>query len=182
MALRRREALALAGVALAAAGTGFVLGPHLLNRQSVDTRAISAARFKDLDGATRDLSKWHGKVLVLNFWATWCAPCREEIPMLMVARDKYAPLGVEIVGIAIDIASKVAEYVKQMQIAYPVLVADAGGLELMRALGNTAGGLPYTVIVDARGNPAKRKLGALKQDEIEFLLADVVRKPLGGSA
>jgi hypothetical protein len=97
--------------------------------------------------------------------------------MLMAEREKYAQLGVEVVGIAIDMAAKVSEYARTMGIHYPILVADAGGLELMRSLGNTVGGLPFTVVVDRRGVPVKRKLGALKRDEFEFLLADVVREP-----
>ena len=177
MALRRREALALGGVALVAGGAGLILGPRLLQRESGDAQAIAMARFLDLAGAPRSLSEWSGRVLVLNFWATWCAPCREEIPMLMASREKYARSGLEVVGIAIDLASKVSEFAREMRINYPILVADAGGLDLMRKLGNTAGGLPYTVVVDQQGNPTRRKLGALSRAELESMVAELIRKP-----
>ena len=179
MSLQRREALALAGVALAAATAGFVVGPWLLRRDSGDAGAIAAARFSDLAGGTRSLAEWRGQILVLNFWATWCAPCREEIPMLMAARDKYSGLGVEIVGIAIDTAAKVTEYVSQMKIRYPVLLADAGGLDLMRKLGNQASGLPYTVLLDRSGAPTARKLGALRQEELDSMLAGLLAQRAG---
>jgi len=176
MALRRREAFALAGVALAAATAGFVLGPRLLQRNPDEAASIAAARFQDLAGAIRSLSEWHGRILLLNFWATWCAPCREEIPMLMELRSEYLPFGIEFVGIAIDMAAKVSDYVRQMRIDYPILLADAGGLDLMRKLGNTVGGLPYTVLLDRRGNPVRRKLGALRRDELLGMLKPLLER------
>jgi thiol-disulfide isomerase/thioredoxin len=174
MSLRRREALALGGVALAAGAAGFLLGPRMLQRDSGTAATVAGARFPDLKGNSRSLTEWRGKVVVLNFWATWCAPCREEIPMLMDIRRKYALNGVEIIGIAIDMEAKVAEYVKEMKIDYPILIADAGGLELMRLLGNKASGLPYNVLLDREGSPRGRKLGALHQEELEKLLEPMI--------
>lgn len=174
MSLRRREALALAGVALLAGAAGFLLGPGMLQRQSGTAATLAGVRFPDLRGVPRDLAEWRGKVVVLNFWATWCAPCREEIPMLMEVRRKYASKSVEVVGIAIDMEAKVAEYVNEMKIDYPILIADAGGLELMRLLGNKASGLPYNVLLDREGNPRERKLGALHQEELERWLAPMI--------
>lgn len=171
--------LALAGVALAATGAGFAVGPWLLRRTSGDVRALAGARFNDLLGGTRSLAEWRGKVVVLNFWATWCAPCREEIPMLVAARERYAGSGVEILGIAIDTAAKVTEYVAQMKIPYPILLAGADGLELMRNLGNQASGLPFTVLVDRAGRPAARKLGALRQEDLDSMLAGLLAHESG---
>ena len=113
-------------------------------------------------------------MLVCNFWATWCAPCREEIPVLMAARQKYGPKTLEIVGIAVDRAAKVGEFARSLGISYPVLVSDAEGLELMRKLGNEGGGLPYTVFVDRQGVVAHRKLGALKSAELEGILEPLI--------
>jgi len=110
---------------------------------------------------------------VCNFWATWCAPCREEMPLLLSARAKYASKGVEIVGIAVDNAAKVREFSTALGITYPILLAEADGLELMRKLGNAAGGLPYTVFLDREGRPVEHKLGALKAAELDRILTEM---------
>ena len=176
MAPARREWLILAGAGLAAAAAGFLAGPALLRLGSdAAAEALGAAGFDDLQGRRRRLAEWRGKVLVCNFWATWCAPCREEIPLLIAARQKYGPAGVEIVGIAIDNASKVREFAATFRIAYPILVAEADGLDLMRELGNTGGGLPYTVIADREGSLVHRKLGALKEAELEGFLGPLAK-------
>jgi thiol-disulfide isomerase/thioredoxin len=172
----RREALILGGAGLAAAAAGFLVGPALLQLGGGrEEGALAQAVFKDLDGKSRRLAEWQGRALVCNFWATWCAPCREEIPLLIAARQKYGPSGVEIVGIAIDNAAKVREYAASFNISYPVLLAEADGLDLMRQLGNSAGGLPYTVIADRRGGVVHRKLGALKQAELNGFLEPLAK-------
>jgi thiol-disulfide isomerase/thioredoxin len=172
----RRQTLLLGGAGLVAAAAGFLAGPALLRLGGDDvTRALAAASFADLDGRQRSLADWKGKVLVCNFWATWCAPCREEIPMLVSMRDKYATSGVEIVGIAIDNAAKVRLFSASVRITYPILLGEADGLDLMRQLGNTGGGLPYTVITDRDGKPAHRKLGALKAEELDGFLGPLTR-------
>ena len=169
-----RRALIVTGVAAAAAG--FVAGPLLWQMFDRGGSAwLDDAAFEDLDGGRRRLSEWRARTLVLNFWATWCAPCREEIPLLMAARERHAARGLEIVGIAIDLAAKVGEYAKALGIGYPVLVSDGAGLALMRRLGNSAGGLPFTVFVNREGEVAQRKLGALNQVELE----EAVRRLLG---
>ncbi len=170
MALARREALILGGVAVVAAAAGLLVGPRLLEPRGGDVEALRGASFTDLSGKVRTLAEWQGRPLVVNFWATWCAPCREEIPMLMAAKRKFGPSGLEIVGIAIDKAAKVAEFTATFGISYPVVIADAGGLDLMRRLGNSAGGLPYTLFLDRSGAVVRRRLGALKQPELDDAL------------
>jgi thiol-disulfide isomerase/thioredoxin len=174
---RRREALILGAAGIAAAAAGFLAGPALLKLggEGGESRALRGAKFADLDGKIRQMDEWSGKLLLCNFWATWCAPCREEIPLLMDARAKYAPSGFEVVGIAIDNVDKVRQYAVSMKISYPVLVAEAEGLELMRDLGNSGGGLPYTVLADRGGAIVRRKLGALKAPELDDILAPFAR-------
>ena len=177
----RREALILGVAGLAAAAAGFLVGPTILRQadgeqRGTGNRALPAASLPDLAGHTRRLSEWQGRVLICNFWATWCAPCREEIPLLTATRAKYALAGVEVVGIAIDNAAKVRDFAASFNISYPILLAEADGLDLMRQLGNTGGGLPYTVIADREGSLVHRKLGAFKEAELNTVLG-----PLAGT-
>ena len=172
----RREALILGAAGLAAAAAGFLVGPLLLQDRRRGDSVLRSATLVDLAGKPRQLAEWEGRILVLNFWATWCAPCREEIPLLMAARSKYASTGVEIVGIAIDNAAKVRDFSTSFKISYPILVAEADGLDLMRKLGNSAGGLPYTVVADRQGNVVHRKLGAFTQEDLDAILSLLARK------
>jgi len=166
MALSRREWLLLGGVGTAAAIAGAALGPILL-QSGGGAAELLATPMPDPAGRMRRVSDWQGQVVICNFWATWCAPCREEIPMLVDLREHYASQGVEIVGIAVDNAAKVGEFAAKYHISYPLLIAEAGGLDLLRKLGNTAGALPFTVILDRRGEIVSRKLGILRRTEIE---------------
>jgi len=171
MARARRELLILGGAGLAAAAAGFLAGPALLRLGGRGGGgALPSESFVDLNGRMRRLEEWKGKVLVCNFWATWCAPCREEIPLLIAAREKYVSLGAEIVGIAIDNAAKVSEFAASFRIGYPILLAQSDGLDLMRRLGNTGGGLPYTVVADRDGRLVHHKLGALRASELDGFL------------
>jgi len=166
MALTRREWLALGSAGIAAAIAGAVIGPILL-RSDRGAADLLAAPLPDLYGRSRRLSEWQGMVVLCNFWATWCAPCREEIPMLVDLHRTYAKKSFEVVGIAIDNAANVREFAAKYRISYPVLIAETGGLDLVRKLGNTAGALPYTVMLDRRGAILSRKLGILHRRDIE---------------
>ena len=174
----------LGAAGLAAAAAGFLLGPFLLQSTNRDSAgegaaaeglALRSATLVDLVGQSRKLSEWQGRILMCNFWATWCAPCLEEIPLLIAAREKYASAGVEIVGIAIDNPYKVIDFTASFKISYPILIAEANGLDLMRKLGNSAGGLPYTVVADRQGNVVHRKLGVLKQQDLDRILGPLAR-------
>jgi thiol-disulfide isomerase/thioredoxin len=176
MAASRREALLLGAAGVAAAAAGFLIGPLLLGPgRRKQEQLLQSASFPDLDARPRKLSEWQGRVLICNFWATWCTPCREEIPMLVALRGKYGSQGLEIVGIAIDQVVKVREFSASFKISYPVLVADSGALDLMKELGNPGGGLPYTVVVDRKGELVHRQLGLLKQAEVEALVVPLLR-------
>lgn len=166
MALGRREWLVLGGVGAAAALAGAVLGPILLQSRS-GAADLLATPLPGLDGRPRRLSDWQGKVVLCNFWATWCAPCREEIPMLVDLREQYLAQGFEVVGIAVDNADKVREFAAKYHVTYPILIAEAAGLDLMQKLGNTAGALPFTVMLDGKGSILSRKLGILRRKDLE---------------
>lgn len=166
----RREWLALTGVGLAAAAAGTLLWPRL-NPEASAIRMLMATNFSDLAGNIRQISDWRGKILVCNFWATWCAPCREEMPLFARMQMEYADKSVQFVGIGIDQVSKMREFSKSFRIPYPLLVAGAETLGLMQKLGNASGGLPFTIVLDRGGRLAARHLGALQQAELAPLLA-----------
>jgi len=166
MSLSRREWLIVGGVGAVAAIAGAVVAPILLQNRS-GAAELLATPLPDLSGQPRRLAEWQGKIVLCNFWATWCAPCRKEIPMLVALRNQYAAQGFEIVGIAVDNEAKVSEFASKYGISYPILVAEARGIDLIRALGNTAGALPFTVILDRSGAIVSRKLGILHITEIE---------------
>jgi thiol-disulfide isomerase/thioredoxin len=132
--------------------------------------ALMAAKLPDLDAHPQSLEQWRGKVIVVNFWATWCAPCRDEIPELIKFQTEYAPKGVQIVGIAIDQADKVRPYATKMKMNYPILVGEADGVELAQQAGNPLGGLPFTVVLDRRGNAVQSHLGSLTADKLQEII------------
>lgn len=170
----RRRLLRVIGVGLAAAVSGALLSWRL-GREPDEVAVLREAQFSDLAGKRRTLLEWQGQILVINFWATWCEPCREEIPAFTRVRQKLLRKGVEFVGIAIDQAAKVALFTNTTPINYPVLLTATNGLDLMRKLGNPSGGLPFTVIVNQSGRIVFRNLGALTGPRVEGELSGMVR-------
>lgn len=124
----------------------------------------------DTAGQLQTLAQWRGKTLVLNFWATWCAPCRDEIPDLISIRRQYAVKSVEIVGIALDNAQAVSPYARDMKINYPIVIGEGAALDLARALGNPSGALPYTVAIAPDGTILMRHLGRLPKAKFQSIL------------
>jgi thiol-disulfide isomerase/thioredoxin len=120
------------------------------------------------------MSQWRGMVLVVNFWATWCAPCREEIPELMRVQRKYASNGVQLVGIAIDNVSKVRDYADEMRIDYAVLIGSMETLGITKDLGNRAQVLPFTLVLDRAGKVAYAHVGALSEGSLGAKLAPLL--------
>ena len=169
MTISRRDALLIGAAGAVAAAAGAVAGALALQSRS-GAAELLAARYPDMDGRVRRLLDWRGSVLLCNFWATWCAPCREEVPILVAAKQQWASRGFEVVGIGIDSADKIREFSKTYRVNYPVLVADGSALELLRKLGNQAGGLPYSVILDRTGSITQRHLGPLKASDLSRVL------------
>jgi thiol-disulfide isomerase/thioredoxin len=170
----RRELLILGAVAAAAAVAGGLVGALALQSHTGAAELLSSS-FPDLSGRPRRLTEWRGRPLMCNFWAPWCAPCREELPLLDAVQRQHAAIGLQVVGIAVDNAVNVRQYLETVQIGFPVLVGNAGAIDLMRRLGNTAGGLPFTVAVDAAGRVRQRKLGAYSAAELQAELAGLLR-------
>ena len=124
----------------------------------------------DRQGVPRSLSEWKGRLLVINFWATWCEPCRREIPLLKTLRQEHAADGLEVVGIALDFDDAVRKYADDKDIDYPLLLGEQGGLETVDAFGMEML-LPFTVFADDRGRILTVKIGELHAGEAEFILA-----------
>jgi thiol-disulfide isomerase/thioredoxin len=174
MSPARREALILGGVAAAAAAIGGLAGVLALQSRSGAAQLLGS-RFHDVAGQPRRLQEWEGKALACNFWATWCAPCREEIPLLAAAQQQYASLGLQVVGIAVDNAANVRQFEQTVRIGYPVLLADPSAIDLMRKLGNSSGGLPFTVLLDRQGRVAGRRLGPYSGADLEAAVAALLQ-------
>lgn len=141
---------------------------------------LLAAHFPDLEGRERAFGEWKGQVLVVNFWATWCAPCREEIPVFVAMEDKYGARGLQIVGLAIDKAGQVRDFARELGINYPLLIVGFEAVEIMRPLGNTAGALPFSVIYDRDGQAILAKLGGFHADDLEAKLLPLLDGRGGG--
>jgi peroxiredoxin len=127
-----------------------------------------------LDGTKVSLADLRGKVVVLNFWATWCVPCREEMPEFVKAQRELGDRGVQFVGIAIDQPDKVDAFAAELQLNYPALVGGYGAIELSKAMGNRLGALPFTVIVNRAGRVAHTQLGPLKDAQLRSILGQLL--------
>ena len=128
----------------------------------------------DLGGKPQQLEQWRGRVLVVNFWATWCAPCREEIPALIRVQKKHDPKRVQIVGIALDSADKVREYAVEMKIDYALLIGGMDTLGAVKEAGNHAGVLPFTLVLDRAGRVVHTHAGALTEAALDAVLAPLL--------
>lgn len=124
--------------------------------------------FPDAQGSQQSLKQWLGKPVVVNFWATWCPPCVKEMPDLEALHQKYPD--VHFLGLAVDTAVNVRKFNEKVQVTYPLLLIGHGGIERMRSMGNRAGGLPFTVVYDAKGQVAQTILGQVKPDELEKII------------
>lgn len=158
----------------AAAGVAYQQWRMVSSPEAGAIQALSAAQFQDLEGRAQKLEEWRGKVLVVNFWATWCAPCREEIPVFVKLQEKYGRQGLQFVGIAIDQVSKVQPFAAELGMNFPVLIGSADAIELTRKLGNRASVLPFTVVLTRDGRVAAVEVGAMKEAQIEPFLASLL--------
>ena len=167
--LSRRHAL-YAGVATLAAAAGVTVAWRRHAAQAVpqeDLNNVWTAEFDTPKGETLKLADFSGKPLVLNFWATWCPPCVEEMPLLDAFFRQNVSNGWQVIGLAIDQPSLVKRFMGQFPVDYPIALGGMNGSELGRLLGNAQGGLPFTVVFDAAGNVKVQKLGKLSADEIK---------------
>ena len=124
----------------------------------------------DLNGERRYLSEWKGKLIAINFWATWCAPCREEIPAFVELQEKYATQGLQFIGIALQQADEVRDFIEEYNVNYPSLVGGDEVIKVASQLGNNIGAMPYTVIINSKGKIAYTHRGPLSKIEAEAVI------------
>ena len=174
----RNLGMAAVAVAFAAAGLlvyqwqhgGLAAGPDPV----ASGQRLLSARLNGLDGNLQSIEQWRGKVLIVNFWATWCAPCREEIPEFVKTQAKFSANGVQFVGIAVDTAERVAIYAKEMGINYPLLIGGIETMDLARDVGDRAGVLPFSLIIDRTGRVVTTVIGVLKPERLEKELQPLI--------
>ena len=125
---------------------------------------------KDLDGKLRSAAEWDGKVIILNFWATWCPPCRREMPAFIEFQEAYESKGVTFIGIALDEKDAVIDFTDPLGMNYPILMAEEEGIQLAQNYGNRLNVLPFTVIIDRKGNIIKHFSREVSHDDIEKIV------------
>jgi thiol-disulfide isomerase/thioredoxin len=164
-----------------AAGLGLAAGAYLgLSRapgssgpaqSAID--ALYATTLPDLETRPQPMAQWKDRILIVNFWATWCPPCREEIPGLIRAQSRSSSKNVQIVGIALDTQEKVAEFTKSVGINYPVVIGGLDAISLTEMLGNKSGALPYTVFISPGGKLARTHLGLVSEAQVDRVVAEM---------
>src|SRR5688572_4616107 len=156
-------------VAVLFAALGVFLGHWQTQPQPAQPSAVShllSQSMEDARGQTQSLAQWKGKVLVVNFWAPWCAPCVDEMPELSALQAEIAPTQAQILGIGIDSPANIAEFATRYTIGYPLYIGGMNAIALSRQFGNQAGGLPFTVLIGRDGQVKKTYLGRLKIEEL----------------
>lgn len=128
---------------------------------------LPAFTLKDVEGIARSSSEWDGRILIVNFWASWCPPCLEEIPTLVRFQDRHRSQGVQVVGVAVDNPDQAKAFIRDQGINFPVLIGDDDAIELGKRMGNRIATLPYTAIFDKTGKTLYAQPGKITQDTLE---------------
>lgn len=163
----------VAAVLIAAAAGGFFL-QHKVTERSAESAPVPerhvAFTLPDLEGHPRSLSEWEGKGRLVNFWATWCAPCRREIPLLKQTQAKHAADNLQVIGVAVDFKDDVIAYAETADFNYPILVGQDDAMAAAEASGVSFIGLPFTMVISPDGDLLKTHMGEIVADHIEQIV------------
>ncbi len=177
---KAKQGFLFAAVAMAALAAGLFFrssDEHVTTTVQPAPAGVMATALSTTEGGKAKLDDWKGKVLVVNFWATWCAPCRKEIPEFVRMQSRLGGDGLQFIGIAIDEMDKVQAYAREAGINYPLLVGEIDAVEVSRAFGNEMGALPFTVIIDRTGQVVRTELGGTNEARLAPVVEALLKTP-----
>ncbi len=167
--MNRRQWIMISGISVLALLAG-VFSSQWISQTGLASdpsiKAFFANSWQTPDGKSVNSENWRQKVLIVNFWASWCPPCVEEMPTLDKIAQEYATKNVLIVGIGIDSPSNIREFLLKTPVSYPIVIGGLEGSNLAKQMGNAQGALPYTVIINSKGKAIFTKLGKISEEEL----------------
>lgn len=162
------------GLLISSLSRNFDTASDLATVQSADLAVLPDFQYPDLDGRLRHSTEWRDKILVLNFWATWCPPCRKETPAFVALQTEYRLHNIQFVGVAVDDPEQVRTFAETYGVNYPILLGDLSAMELSRKLGNRFETLPYTLVVAPGGQVMLRQPGEMHREALETVLKRII--------
>jgi thiol-disulfide isomerase/thioredoxin len=162
-------------VALLALFGGMMFQEFLSTPVQTNPTPLPDFNLPDVSGNLHSISEWQGKILIINFWATWCPPCRKEIPEFIALQEQYSGKGMQFIGIAIDDQDAVEDYLVSTKINYPMLIGGLDGIALAHQLGNSIDAVPFTLIVDQQGQIIYRHPGEFSREQITEIIRPLIK-------
>ena len=160
--------------AVLALGGGILAREFLAPVEQTSPTPLPDFNLPDVSGNQHNISEWQGKILIINFWATWCPPCLKEIPEFMALQEQYAAKGLQFIGIAIDDQEPVEEYLATTKINYPILIGGVTGIALAHQLGNIVDAVPFTLVVNQQGQIIHRQPGEFSREQIMKIITPLL--------
>ena len=167
--MNRRQILIITGMSLVGLAAGLITASWIYRDGTASEESVAALlanSWTKPDNTAVNTAEWQNRVLVVNFWASWCPPCVEEMPALSDLQDEFASKNVLFVGIGIDTPSNIRQFLETTLVSYPIVMGGLQGSKIGKALGNTQGALPYTVVINTKGKVTNTKLGKINEDEL----------------